>query len=58
MRGAPEIPDKVVAHLREKRRSAPPTSRSSRVSRKYAIPSMEYFDSQRVLSAKANAAPS
>src|SRR4030095_3238959 len=44
-----EIRDKVVAHLREKKEIGPADVKDLLgVSRKYAIPLMEYFDSQRV----------
>jgi len=44
-----EIRDKVVAHLREKREIGPADVKDLLgVSRKYAIPLMEYFDAQRV----------
>jgi len=44
-----EIQDKVVAHLKEKREIGPADVKDLLgVSRKYAIPLMEYLDSQRV----------
>jgi selenocysteine-specific elongation factor len=44
-----DIRDKVVAHLREKKEIGPADVKDLLgVSRKYAIPLMEYFDSQRV----------
>jgi len=44
-----EIRDKVVAHLKEKREISPADVKDLLgVSRKYAIPLMEYFDAQRV----------
>ena len=44
-----EIRDKVVAHLTEKKEISPADVKDLLgVSRKYAIPLMEYFDSQRV----------
>jgi selenocysteine-specific elongation factor len=44
-----EIQDKVVAHLKEKKEIGPADVKDLLgVSRKYAIPLMEYFDSQRV----------
>jgi selenocysteine-specific elongation factor len=44
-----EIQDKVVTHLREKKEIGPADMKDLLgVSRKYAIPLMEYFDSQRV----------
>ena len=44
-----EIQDKVVIHLREKKEIGPADVKDLLgVSRKYAIPLMEYFDSQRV----------
>jgi selenocysteine-specific elongation factor len=44
-----EIQDKVVAHLRGKKEISPADVKDLlSVSRKYAIPLMEYFDSQRI----------
>jgi len=44
-----EIQDKVVAHLKEKKEIGPADVKDLLgVSRKYAIPLMEYLDSQRV----------
>ena len=44
-----EIQDKVVAYLTEKKEISPADVKDLLgVSRKYAIPLMEYFDSQRV----------